>query len=312
MGDLNVPKRLLDLVNRGASTNALSESSLRARFGDPSAIDLEPGQVWRARWDDVALLVLVASVGERDVRGVPVTIDPPAEGGQSVVLEPLITAFQVPVTAWSGLIRSIPIRVLDTLIDMWPTEIARHVVDGPSGGPFPEGTRPGRPIESELDQQSELRAELMDHLDQLCAAPTLPMETPGIPPRSLATVLGRFDLAALCTALDLPQPAVMKLLRGTKALTPAQVAIVADVTGVPVDEIAATARPIAKGLVIEAEHPRWRPTFRQRARRLGTREAEVRLDVCYQAIALAARQTGASRPDWNARLHEVLRDEDRW
>lgn len=310
MGDLNVPKRLLDLVTRTAPAHGLSPSGLRDRFGDPSKIDVEVGQVWRVRWDRVTVLVLVASVGRRDVRGLPVTIDPPAEDEQCIVLEPALTAFAVPVTAWCGLARSIPTRVLDVLVDAWPTDIVRHVVNGPATALWPAGMRKGHPVESQLDQQCEMRAELVDDLDKLCAAPGLPVESPGDPPRSLATVLGTVDLAALCTALELRQPAVMRLLRGTTPPTPRQVAIIAEVTGVPADTIAACVRPVPEALVVEAEHPRWRSTWRRRAQRLAAGEAEVRLDSCYQAIALAARQTGATQPDWRARLHEVLRDDE--
>jgi hypothetical protein len=47
-----------------------------------------------------------------------------------------------------------------------------------------------------------------------------------------------------------------------------------------------------------------------RAQRLSTDETQARLDGCQKAFALAARQTGSSQPDWDARLQRALYGEE--
>jgi transcriptional regulator with XRE-family HTH domain len=129
--------------------------------------------------------------------------------------------------------------------------------------------------------------------------------------QSLAALLGpTLDLAALCSALGLQQSEVMKLLRGKALLTPEQIEAVARATALPAEEIAGTVRPLPLKLVAKAEHPRWRAAWTRRAERLQVTEAQARLTGGYGTFALAARETGAEEPDWDARLRQFLREQD--
>src|ERR1039457_3302427 len=68
--------RLQALVGlaHGAAQPQLTEAALRERFGGPDHWPLRPGAVWRARWDDVALLVLlVGTPAATTVTAMPVT-----------------------------------------------------------------------------------------------------------------------------------------------------------------------------------------------------------------------------------------------
>ncbi|GAB3430168.1 hypothetical protein [Actinophytocola sediminis] len=309
MSDPDVPKWFRDLTARNPVTRSLTESTLRERFGDPSEIDLERGQLWRAGWGDVAVLLLLVDLGDGEVRAAPVTIDPPAEDENSFVLESDCTGLPTSVTVWTGFTRFFPQRVLDTVIVAWSADVTTCLTNPASlepGARLPVGMRRGRPIDSEFDDRSMIRADLEDDVDQLGQMPGLPAEPPGSPPTTLAAVLGDVDLARLCAALELSQPAVMKLLRGTTALTPAQAAVVAQVSGIPQERILGAALNMPRGLVQTAEHPRWRQVWIARAQHLGTDEIQARLDGCQQAFALAARQTGGSQPDWDARLQRAL------
>ena len=53
--------RLQELIGlaHAAAQPQLTEPALRERFGRPDGWPLRAGAVWRARWDDVALLVLL-------------------------------------------------------------------------------------------------------------------------------------------------------------------------------------------------------------------------------------------------------------
>lgn len=313
MGDLSVPQRFLDLASQTRGPQALSEEGLRERFGELAEVEIEAGQVWRARWDEVSVLVLVVAAEDRDVLAAPVTIDPPAEDARSVVLEGSFTAFGVEATVWAGLTSIIPIRVLDRPLDQWSEDLVRWATRTTQGQPIatPPGTRQGGAIQSELDPAALLQAELADDLESLRQAPGLPVDIPGATHRDLASLLGsNLDLASLCSALNLPQPEVMKLLRGQTPLVPEQIDNVARVTGLSSEEIASTARGLPFRLVVTVEHPRWRPTWAQHAQRRHLSEDEARLTGGYEVFALAARETGGSQPNWNQRLRQFLQQEE--
>jgi hypothetical protein len=311
VGDLDIPQRLLDLAEQGRARPELRGEGLRARLS--AQMTITSGQVWRARWDDVIVLVLVLDVMDREVRAVPVTIDPPVEDEHCLVLsEDAATVFGVEVTAWAGMVGGIPVRVLDQPIDAWDDALVQGVRDAAASRAVsvPPSTRRGKPIRSELDPAAALRAHLTDDLDSLRNAPSLPAETPGITTPTLAELLGpELDLAALCTALGLPQPQVMTLLRGKAVLTPDQVDTVARATGLSVEQINGTFRPLPLAQVVRMEHPRWRSVWTQRARQLHLTEEQARLRTSYNVFAMAARETGGQEPDWDQRLARFLQDE---
>jgi hypothetical protein len=313
MSDLGVPQRFLDLAKQARGPRALSEKGLGERFGELTEIEIDVGQVWRARWEEVSVLVLVLAVDDRNILAAPVTIDPSAEDDHSLVLESSSTAFGVETTVWAGLVATVPVRVLDRPVDKWSEDLVHwttHTAQGQSSA-IPPGTRQGRAIQSELDPAAQLKAELADDLELLSQAPYLPVDTSDVTSRSLASLLGtNFDLGSLCSSLGLPPPEVIKLLRGKIPLTPDQIKVIAGVTGLSSEEIASTVRRLPPGLVVHAEHPRWRPTWARRAQRLHISEAQARLTGSYEVFALSARETGGGEPDWGKRLRQFLRAEE--
>jgi hypothetical protein len=313
MSDPDVPQRFLDLAIQAAGQRALTDTGLRERFGELSQTEIHAGQVWRARWDQVSLLVLILTVEDRDVLAAPVTIDPPVEDSHCLVVNGSSTAFGVDATVWAALATSVPVRVLERVIDTWSDDVARWISTTTEGLPesAPAGARRGHGGESELDPVASFRAELADDVESLRQAPGLPAEALGRTTPDLASLLGdQLDLASLCTSLGMRQPDMMKLLRGKVPLTLEQINTVARVTGLATEQIAQTVRPLPFDLVIAAEHPRWRHTWHERARRQHTSEAEARLSGSYGAFALAARETGGTGRDWDERLRRFLSDEE--
>jgi len=309
-----VLRHLLELARDASAPYPLTADGRHARFGDCRDHPIERGQIWRATWDDISLLILVADVEHAEIDAVAVTLDPGAEDEESIVLEPALTAFGVEVTLWVGLRTSLPIRVLDEIID----EIPDRVIDWATASktdsrfPTPEGAQVGRPPANLFDSSVTIRAGVEDDLEALRAAPALPVaKGPEKSTRTLASILGRAaDLNVLVGALShlgFSQSDVMSLLRGKRPLTPDVVDVVAHVTGVEPALIAEAIQPLPAEFVEEVDHPRWRPLWRERVQDEGLDEATARLRVSYEMFALAARQTGSRAPDWSARLAQFRR-----
>jgi hypothetical protein len=309
MSDPTASNRLLELASQARVPDALTEIGRDARFGDPHLVQLQRGQVWRASWDEVSLLVLLLDVGEFDVTMVPVTLDPPAEDEHCLVLETSSTAFGVPATVWRALRSEVPVRVLDVLLDQWAVEFV-DAADQRSGADLPQGARRGTPIVSEFDLSASVRVEIVDDLNSLRGSPALPVESEGQSTPNLVQVLAdKFDLKRLVVALTplgITQAEVMEIARGVKPITPAQALAISESTGVDQKVVSRAVRQLPADLAAEAQRPKWRAAWREEAARDGIDEAAARELGAYGGLALAGRQTGSGPPDWSKRIEEYL------
>lgn len=309
MDEWDVPEYLLRLAARAARPGLQPEGLLK-RFGAADQVKIDVGQVWRARWDTAVVLVLILAVRAREVSAVPVTLDPPAENTSCLVVDGVRSVFGVEATIWGDLPQTVPVRVLDQVLDTWENDIvgwAKSRAQGQLKDP-PAATRLGREPSSVFEDAAALRAELEDDLTELCEAPRLVSDEEIKPGKaSLAALLGdRLDLAQLTAALGRPQSQVMAILRGKEVLEPGDIAGIAKATGLPQEQVAASVRPLPRSLVEAVEHPRWRPALRRLAQGDATDELQARLLAGYGAFALAARETGGRSPDWDARLQQFL------
>lgn len=296
----------LELARRAAAPQ-LSPAGRRARFGDTRDHPIQPGQVWRASWDEISMLVVVRAVEDTELEVIPLTIDPAAEDSDCFVLDEISTSFGTEATLWAGLTSTLPMRVLDEIIDELANEISDWLFN-PDLTKLPRGLRVGRAPSNPFETSIELKAVIDDDLASLRSTPALPVATDAgsksVP--SLASILGKkVDLEALVSALSplgFDQPAVMSLLRGKRPVSPEIASAVANVTGVEAAQVAGAIQPLPVRFVEEVDHPRWRQVWRERAERTGGGEADARLAASYEMFARAARQTGAQEPDWRARL----------
>lgn len=307
MSEPTVPSRLVEIARRAGVPRRLSDSGRHDRFGDPRDYEVGRGQVWRAAWDDVSLLVTVTKIEDTEVDVIPLTLEP-ISNDRCLVLAPSLTVFGVEATLWMDLESTIPLRVFDEVIDEWSEDVMTAIASaGSSTYKPPTGIRRGEPVETEFDYSLSVRAEVEDDLAALRSSPALPTEVEEQPPvPTLADVLGKgADFPALVSALSplgLRQPEVMNLLRGKRPMTPEVVDVVATVTSMDRDLVAETVQPLPAEFVTEVDHPRWRTVWQERAQRDGIDESTARLRRSYEMFALAARQTGSRKPDWTARL----------
>ena len=133
-------QELIGLAHEAAQPQ-LTEPALRERFGRPDHWPLRPGAVWRARWDDVALLVLlVGNPTATTIAAMPVTFDDTgADADTLLVAAP--SGRGVPLAVWRTLRRDLPLAVLDRPVD----ELAPAVIAWTTGGPAPDDAQLGGP-----------------------------------------------------------------------------------------------------------------------------------------------------------------------
>lgn len=293
-----IPYDLLQAAVEAAAP-ALTPSALRERFGLAASWQIRPGQLWRAAWNNVTLLVLIVSVAEETVTAAPATIEPPAEDENSLIVDSRRTALNEPITVWGGLRRQLGLDVLDRPIDSIGADVAAWVTGESS---VPSGCRAGIEPASPFDADIEVRAMAADDMDYLASAQNwaaaldyAPAAGPG------ATVSpSRHQLVELQQRLGFTLPDVLALVDGTRPATAqGEVTALLEVLGhVP------HVRAPARGLVTELSHPRWRPAARAFARRGGRSESEARLAMAYEisGASMAARQTGDQDPAWRDRV----------
>lgn len=304
----NVPRHLLELARQAAVADELTEAGRRRRFGDTSDLTIKSGQIWRCAWQDVTMLVLITEVNDTEVTAVPATVEPAAEDDQCIVLATTETVLGVELTLWMDLRGSLPLRVIDEIVDELSPNLADTLVASVSdpSRALRTGLRRGAATLTAFDHAATARAEIEDVLNQLQTSPALPVEEKGQRTRTLASILGtNTDLRSMVKALKpfgYSQPEVMQLLRGKRPVAPEIVEPIAEVTGIDTGAIASAVQPLPVGFVREVDHPRWRRTWRERAQREAIDEAAARMKVSYEMFARAARQTGGQEPDWTARL----------
>lgn len=293
---------LLELALEAAAPEDLTSKGLKARFGLPEAAEPSTGQVWRARWEEDSLLVLVLGVRGSQVEVAPITIEPTGQDDRSVVVSAEATAFGVDTTAWCGLRGELPYRVLDRVVDEWSAEITRCVVDEVS---LATSVRSGR----RAPEDEDVRRDIADTVDRLGRVPAFAVPKPDGPPlRDLRKVVN-LPLAAIRECLGVSQSEAMDIMRARKPLAADQVRVLADRAGVPAARIEECLPGLPALGIDEVEHPRWRGLLTYLARTNGRTEADTRLRVAHGAFALAARQSGQGDGGaglWHQRIQRYL------
>jgi len=260
--------------------------------------ELRPGQLWRATWEDTSLLVLIVShFHDGAGQAVVATIgeEPPTDSQVPVVTFKADTARSV--TAWISLQQVLHQRVLEVLIEdsrtsrsaateLWANQVKRLI--------------------DVFDPGALLEAELRDELNVLALAPGLRVASEH--PRALKDLLpgdGGSRLQAVRDLLGVTQNDAMELLRGRNGLTEQQARILEQGLALP-HGVLPTAGGLPNDVVMELEHPRWRPQLRALAFKKDLAEREVKEQIGAKAYALAARES-SSTPDWRQRIELILR-----
>lgn len=295
-----VPPQLMAMAERTGAPQ-LTAAALDQRWGPRSTWTPGRGQLWRVVRDDVTALVVLLDVQADAVTAVPATVDGASIGEDILVLAD--TALGVPVFAWIGLPRSLPVAVLDRPVDAVSADVVSHLVDLAAARPA-----------HDVAVLGERAAELLDDLVLLAETPSATVG--GGLPHSEEKGIDRdsLDPDALSHAaglLGVSMPVLLDLIDGKRPHTSDQGALLRQVFGG-----APVVGTVPAGLVRELAQPRWRNLVRQRWGKDVQTEDAMRRAVAHDIYALAARQTGEQEPSWPdrirrwAQIHQLDPDAD--
>lgn len=281
-------------LSEAAQASAVRPDVLSAWLGPPPVP--APGQIWRARWGEVAEAILLLVVRENAVETVPVTFDDEEADAGAVLLPEDASSLGTDVVIWLDIRNVLPTRVLERCLgSLDPTVSSQWQVDAAVGGLLR-----GEAVVYASDPRREVRAELEDRLEELSHA-----EWVGAGSGDLGVILAGHGLnpSGLAGRLDVSVPRAMSILRGQAAVTEEEAERLADVTGRSASGLLARNPVPPAGIVLLLDQPSRRFQVLKLAAKRGISEVEARRRAAFGTWALAARQTGESRvPDWSSRL----------
>jgi hypothetical protein len=277
-----------------AQASAVSPNVLSAWLGPPP--EPAPGQIWRARWGEVAEAILLLDVKENAVETVPVTFDDEEADAGAGILTESDSSLGTSVVLWLDISNVLPMRVLERCLGSVDPRVSSRRQLGATVGELPRGEA----VVYASDPRREVRAELEDRLEELSHA-----EWIGAGSGDLGVILAGHGLtpSGLAARLNVPVPRAMSILRGQAAVTEEEAERLADVTGRSASDLLASNPVPPAGIVLLLDQPSRRSQVLMFAAKRGIPEVEARRRAAFGTWALAARQTGESlAPEWSSRL----------
>ncbi|RYF12682.1 MAG: hypothetical protein EOO77_17060 [Oxalobacteraceae bacterium] len=297
MQQIKLPVEISTMENNmpeDITTSPQSFPAPRPLNGDTA---VRSGDIWRALWDGVAILVLVGSVVDNlpnRVHGVPVDVGDEEADDSSIILPADSTTFALPVTVWPDLATDFAALILDRRI-------------GDIRGGFKTldkvtkmGKR-GRPILRDTSPRSHAKRIRELSVDILHDAAKLPSGT-----GTLQTLLATLSMATIADALEGNRALAVKIKRGTAAVDAAQAAILASLIGTSTQAVL-DANPHAPAeFSMEVTNPRHSELLRAVASSRIETESEAFTQMTQSVLALAARGEHRDRADWAGRVDTYL------
>lgn len=257
--------------------------------------DPQPGQIWRAVWEDTIQLLLITAAGDDDtLRAVPASFERYADT-DTLLLPAQATTLEQPLALWWGLEATLPWYVLDRqvseLTSRPPALTSRMLAAAVPGTQWGSGTAPSAPT-------IEYRGVLADQLALLASAQWAPQGLGGL--NQLFRDHG-ITAPQLATELKLPPPQALAVWRGQLALTADQAATLADRLDQSASQLLAANPALPPAIVHELNRPLRRKQVKALAAQHDETERDGRLRAAYGIYTLAARDDDRTRPNWMAR-----------
>ena len=261
--------------------------------------DPEPGQLWRATWEGVTSLVVIAApVGGR-------TVDVFAASAASIGDNTAFiadTAHGLRPTVWASITDNVKLFTLEHRIsDLTAAAQATLSV-------VAAGNQPGEwaPISNILDDRSLARAELLESLHALATAEWLPDAQPTANSLDEQAAAAGFQRSQVADALGITPGDARRLMTGKRAPTDQELTILAELLGAE-PSVAVT---LDDELVAGLDRPEFRPHLLAMASdRFEDNEIAARRSFAGEMFALAARHREPGPRNWVALIRDELRED---
>lgn len=259
-----------------------------------------PGQVWRARWESSALLVLLVEVQRATVLACPITSDVAGSNSSAFVVPETRSSLQTPLVTWVELRRQLPVRVLDRCLGEMQSEVVEAVAANTHDERLPRGRLAVHGTDPSLQEQ----ARLEDRLDELAAAAWAPVGIGGL--KDLFDATG-VSLAQVRQLPGVPDGDALSVRRGDRPLDAPQIEALVARTGVTADRWWEANPQLPEALIAALDRPAARAKVVALAAEGRRSEIAAWRSVAYDVFSLAARQTGeATEPNWEGRLGQYF------
>lgn len=260
--------------------------------------EVQPGQVWRVAWQNLACLVMTVSAPEgRLVRAVAVSGEPLGDDRTVRVS----TDSGVTLNAWSDLVDMVPSFALEQRVgDVAAAELAEVLI---------AQERPPRAwpaITSIHDDRALFRASLRDALRALTDLDWA-AEVGSAGDANLQELAAAHEMtpSKLSKVLSITPGDGRRLLDGRRSLTDGEAEALAAEFGEPVR----TSVSFDEDLLVELDRPALRPFLHRRAvQSFDGDEVAVRVATAEFTFALAARHRESGPRNWRALLEDHLRE----
>lgn len=273
-------------------------------FPDAPTIDgapeLAPGQIWRARWDDLVQLVLIDSLADDTsrVRITPVEIGDEEADEDAVILPAAETDLDQPLSAWPTLTTDVPAMTLDRWVaTLRSYRSERDIVQAADSGAL----RRGHIIANDAGPRLANKKALGYSARALHDAGYLRGGRD-----NLTELLKGLSTAELAQALEGDTPLAVSLKRGRTVLDEALARRIESATSLSSEELL-EANPAPPVRLMNAIWARERgATLREVAQKRAESESEAFAQMSQAVFALAARGEKRDEVDWAGRVDTYL------
>lgn len=153
------------------ATRALKTLGARIRSAQP---EVAPGQLWRAVWEDVAMMGLVLDVEDGWVELAPLTTDLDYADPYTAILDPHEALFPTACAVFAGLTTPLPVFTLQAWLGAADDSVVAELVqlwrDNLRGAEPKSALPTGEPDLDDVDDHRDYRVELTTQLGCLAAA----------------------------------------------------------------------------------------------------------------------------------------------
>ncbi len=259
---------------------------------------LKPGQVWRARWDDVVSMVFVdKKVGtfQNLLRVAPVTVGKDMADEWTVILPADSTSLSVSLSVWTELATDVAEVVLERfLVNVHQHTSLAELLEASETGAL----RRGLPILNESGRRAEERRQLAFMMEALKGAVSLISGNGSLPDMLAAASV---SMAAIMQVLAADTPFALRIFKGTANVDVAQARAIAPLLGADTSAVLAGNPVVEEELVAAVTKLSVRPRLEQLEALDGLDDTHAFVTLTKGVLALAARKEGDENV-WDSRV----------